>query len=96
MVLLKYLVGLLTVLGLGTMLAMSAGADQIKSSTDSRGVIHITNNAPSQESIQTDQAPVAALPSFAHPRDKEDKLRILNERRGRLPASPWQEMQSIP
>jgi hypothetical protein len=90
MVWLKYLTGLLTGLGLGAVLVLPAAAGQIKSSTDSRGVIHITNNFKAQEVIQADPAPAAA-PSAATGRDKNDKLSILNERRGRPPSELWKE-----
>ena len=96
MVWLKYLRGLPTILWLGAMLSLPAAAAQIKCSTDSRGVIHINNNAATQESCQTNPAPVAALPSGANPRDKDDKLRILNERRGRSPSADWQDMPTVP
>ena len=95
MVWLKHLMGLLTILGLEAMLALPAAADQIKCSTDSRGVIHITNNSGAQGVPQADPAPAAA-PSAATGRDKNDKLSILNERRGRSPSELWQEPMPEP
>jgi hypothetical protein len=95
MIWLKYLTGLLTGLGFGAVLVLLVAAGQIKSSTDSRGVIHITNNFKAQEVLQADPAPAAA-PSAATPRDKDEKLRILNERRGRLPSELWQEPMPEP
>jgi hypothetical protein len=88
----QHLMGLCAVLGLGALLALPAAADQINCSTDSLGVIHITNSASPRE--KTDPAPVAASPSSG--RDKEDKLRILKERRGQLPSAPGPDMKPGP
>jgi hypothetical protein len=75
----KRLVRWLTSLALGALVALPEAAAQVKCFTDSRGVIHITNDAGPREISRTDPG----LPEPTAPKDKNDKLRIFYERRGK-------------
>jgi hypothetical protein len=80
----KHLVGWLTSLVLGALVASPDAAAQVKSFTDSRGVIHITNGAGSREVSKADPE----LPELTAPKDKNDKLRLYYERRRELLSAP--------
>ncbi len=87
----KYLLGLKLSLALGVVVTLPAGAAKITTFTDSRGVTHISNAA--QDRPQSDELPEILIPEL-EPKDKNDKLRLLYERRQNLSPELWERKGS--